>query len=131
MNAHLIAGCVYLVLNTLLPWALALLLWRRIGRRAGATYFVAGLMLAVSFTLGGVWYTVIDRLLFPTPQLAEPSPYGYNPVAVFVLCGGFSVGFFMAGSFVVLGIAVVWERIAPASLERLTRCKTEMPRESR
>jgi len=128
MNLHLAAGCAYLVLNTLLPWAVAIALWRRFGQRTGMIYLMAPLMLALAFTLGGLWYTVIDELLFPVQRPGGQPAAGYHPVAVFVLCGGFSVGFFLVGSLVVVAAGALWEKIAPASLDRLTRCKFAPPR---
>jgi hypothetical protein len=118
---HLAYGCVFLVLNTAVALAPGWMLGNRLRGHSAAV--VGGVVLGGvgSFTLGGIWFTLLPRLWEP------PAPPGYNPWGWFVLTGFFSVCYAAAGCAAVAAILIarswlrrVWGRQAepPAAPDR-------------
>ena len=113
----IVAGCLFVGLNTLLPWAALLLLWRRHGESRALIPLAAVIAPTISFLFGGAWYVGATWLLD-----------GLDVVSawrLFLFAGGFAVALLGPGSLVVLTAAAVWSRFAPASYARLTQRPAE------
>ena len=74
MNDFRLSFFCFLALVVLLPWALGLVLYRRIGRREKSVHVTVGSMAALAFALGAVWWTVIHPAIWPNPAPRRLTP---------------------------------------------------------
>jgi hypothetical protein len=119
VNDFRISFYCFLALATLLPWALGLALWRRIGRRPQAVSVVVTSTAALAFVLGALWWNVVDPAVWPRQPDPEPNPDGTRAWGLYVLAGVASVACLTIGTVVLLVAGAICERAAPGTLAPL------------
>jgi drug/metabolite transporter (DMT)-like permease len=115
----------FLALVIVLPWALGIVVCRRIARREKSAQLTIASMAALAFLIGVVWWTVIH------PAICSSLPAGADPNApprwgLAILAGVTGVVCLTIGTVVLIVVAGIWDHAVPGTLAHLSaRLKPE------
>jgi hypothetical protein len=109
----------FVALAILLPWALGLLLWRRIGRREMGIHWTAASMALLAFLIGAVWWTAIHPAIWPSPPPAQPNPNAPPVWGLAILAGVSGIIVQVIGTVTLLVVVALWDRVSPGTFSRL------------
>ena len=111
--------CCFFVLVVLLPWALGLVFYRRIGRRKKGVHVTVGSMATLAFVIGAVWWNLFHPAIWPYPPPAQPNSDPTRVWGLYILAGAAGFGCLACGSMVLLTVLALWDRARPGTFARL------------
>lgn len=118
----------FVTLAILLPWALGIVLYRRVHGRQRAIATTIASMAVLAFVIGAVWWTAIHPAIWPNPPRAQPNP---NPPPIWglaILAGVAGIIVQTIGTVALLAILALWDRAQPGTFARLmARLKSQEP----
>jgi hypothetical protein len=121
MNDFSISFACFFALALVVPWALAYVLWRRIGDRPRAVRTILGSMAGAAIAVGALWWMLAHPALWPSPPPVQPNfdpPPRWGLAILAGVAGGIA---WTIGTLMVFLVVAMWERISPGTLARLQR----------
>jgi hypothetical protein len=119
MNDFRLSFYCFSALSILLPWALGVVLHRRIHGREKAIATTIASMAALAFVTGAVWWAAIHPEIWPAPPPAQPNPNAPPIWGLAILAGAAGVIAQTIGTVVLLAILALWDRAQPGMFARI------------